>query len=163
MLSASLLTDEGRHNLSKKMQEIVDMLKKNPMTMMELKEDDKSLQTTNGELLEEELLLTNALNSMKLHGKAKLVIFSHLEKLERQRSKERREDARDMHELEVDFAKVQQELFDMLILEDPVEAKKLGIMPGHNVVAGELGVGQVEDDEDNGLETQVAAIVEKYN
>ena len=83
MLSASLLTDEGRHNLSKKMQEIVDMLKKNPMTMMELKEDDKSLQTTNGELLEEELLLTNALNSMKLHGKAKLVIFSHLEKLER--------------------------------------------------------------------------------
>ena len=43
MLSAALLTDEGRHNLGRKMQELVDMLKKNPMTMMEIPTDHESV------------------------------------------------------------------------------------------------------------------------
>ena len=50
----------------------------------------------------------------------------------------------------------------MLIEEDPVEAKKLGILPGNVEVTAKVQVGQIEDDTDQGLEAQVNAIVEKF-
>ena len=49
---------------------------------------------------------------MKLHAKAKLIIFTRLDEIERRRHKEGREDdVRDMHELEVDFGDVQDQIF----------------------------------------------------
>lgn len=35
----------------------------------------------------DETMLTNALRSVKLHGKAKLLIFSHLDAIEKNREK----------------------------------------------------------------------------
>ena len=42
MLSAALLTDEGKHNLVRKRQELVTLLTKNPTTIMELDVDKKN-------------------------------------------------------------------------------------------------------------------------
>ena len=39
ILSAALLTDEGKHNLRQKMKELVTMLQNNPTTIMELNPD----------------------------------------------------------------------------------------------------------------------------
>lgn len=45
---------------------------------------------------------------MKLHAKAKVIIFARLDEIERKKQKEGRGDeTRDMHELEVDFGDVQ--------------------------------------------------------
>ena len=49
----------------------------------------------------------------------------------------------------------------MLIREDPVEAKKLGILPGNVDISHHTGAGKIEDDQDQGLEAQVSSIVEK--
>ena len=50
----------------------------------------------------------------------------------------------------------------MLIKEDPVEAKKLGILPGNVDISHHTGAGKIEDDQDQGLEAQVNSIVEKF-
>ena len=36
----------------------------------------------------------------------------------------------------------------MLIKEDPVEAKKLGILPGNVDISNHPGAGKIEDDKD---------------
>jgi molybdate-binding protein len=35
-------------------------------------------------------------------------------------------------DIEVDFQKLQREMFDLLIREDPIEAKRLGLIGVHN-------------------------------
>ena len=59
-----------------------------------------------------------------------------------------------MLDIEVDFHKLQKEMFDLLIREDPVEAKKLGLIGVHdntNIFGSALA--EEEKEEDNGLET----------
>ena len=86
MLSAALLTDEGKHNLSKKMEELVSLLQRNPTTIMEINSDDKNNHSPD-ELLNDEKLLTNTLNSQNLHAKAKVIIFAKLDEIERKKLK----------------------------------------------------------------------------
>ena len=112
MLSAALLTDEGRHNLNKKMKELIEMLKNNPTTIMEINSEDKNSQSQK-ELLSDERLLSNTLNSMKLHAKAKLIIFTRLDEIERQKAKmgQAANGVRDFHDIEVDFSDIQDQIF----------------------------------------------------
>ena len=53
MLSAALLTDEGRHNLSTKMKEMIALLSQNPTTIMEINSEDNNSQSKE-ELLKDE-------------------------------------------------------------------------------------------------------------
>ena len=55
-------------------------------------------------------------------------------------------------------------MFDLLIREDPIEAKRLGLIGVHNStnIFGQAQIEQ-EEEEDNGLESQVQSIVEKFN
>ena len=60
---------------------------------------------------------------------------------------------RDMHETEVDFGKIQDQLFNFILEEDPGEAKKLGLTGGPAVENTSFGVGKLDDnDADAGLE-----------
>jgi len=49
---------------------------------------------------------------------------------------------RDTFEALMDFEELQQMVFDLIIKEDPVEAKKLGIL-GQKQEAKDLGVGRI--------------------
>lgn len=71
MLTTALLTDEGKQNLHKKMDEINYIISTNPATVMEMGSDIQRLD----EMTKDEMLLSNVLKSMKLHQKAKVVIF----------------------------------------------------------------------------------------
>ena len=41
ILTAQLLKDNGRHQLNEKMQEMVDLIKRDPLDIMEQKEDSE--------------------------------------------------------------------------------------------------------------------------
>lgn len=56
ILSAALLTDEGKHNLREKMQELVSMLQKTPTTIMELNPDSRNSMPADEMLKDEKLL-----------------------------------------------------------------------------------------------------------
>ena len=71
MLTTALLTDEGKQNLQRKMDEINYIIGTNPATVMEMGSDIQRID----EMTKDEMLLTNVLKSMKLHQKAKVVIF----------------------------------------------------------------------------------------
>ena len=84
MLTTALLTDEGKQNLGRKMDEINYIIARNPMTVMEINPDISNVD----ELTKDERLLSNVLKSMKLHQKAKVVIFDELDKIEKQKLSE---------------------------------------------------------------------------
>ena len=99
MLSAALLTDEGKHNLNQKMRELVELLSNYPTTIMELNTEDKNSHS-HAELLPDERLLSLTLTKAKLHTKAKVIIFQRLDEIDRKRQQMGNSDnIRDMHEL----------------------------------------------------------------
>ena len=86
---------------------------------MEISRDEPQKWDANNyqtELMPDEKLLSRVLHSKKLHKKAKLVINEKLNQLNRQSAN------RDMYETEIDFAKLQELIFSMIIQEDPLEA-----------------------------------------
>ena len=105
MLTTALLTDEGKQNLQKKMDEINFIVAMNPTTVMEMNADVANVN----ELTKDERLLSNVLKSMKLHQKAKVVIFDQLDIIEKQKLSEGHADpnVRDIVETYVDFEQVQ--------------------------------------------------------
>ena len=70
MLAAAMLSDEGVVNLQKKMKEMTALLDEYPTTVMELSAEAAGLSNKN-ELLSDERMITNVVNSMRLHTKAK--------------------------------------------------------------------------------------------
>ena len=144
------------------MSEIIDLITANPMTTMEVHPEERKVSDKDDRMVEEKLL-TNTLKSHKIHAKAKVLIYDALDNIERTRaSKGKVKEGRDMHESEVDFNSLKEKLYQLLIHEDPLEAKRLGIL-GANADTGDgFGVGMIDDDEDAGLETQVISIVEKF-
>ena len=86
MLTTALLTDEGKQNLQRKMDEINFIISSNPATVMEMGSDILRLD----EMTKDEMLLSNVLKSMKLHQKAKVVIFDQLDQIEKQKLSEGR-------------------------------------------------------------------------
>ena len=101
---------------------------------------------------------------MKLHAKAKVLIFDHLDRMERAREKMKKKKVADNYDIQVNFEQMQEELFDLLIKEDPEEAKRMGILSGQIQSDDEYGVKMLDkqEEEDNGLETQVQQIVDKF-
>ena len=79
---------------------------------MEIESDDAAVKNKD-ELLQDEMVLTSALRSMKLHAKAKLLIFTELEKIEVEREKANK-GGRDMDDIEIDFMKLQDNMFALL-------------------------------------------------
>ena len=78
---------------------------------------DEATMTNRRELMVDEQLMSRVLNSMKLHAKAKVVIFRRLDEIEQERLKfgTRRDQARDMLETEVDFKDIQERLNQLII------------------------------------------------
>ena len=121
MLSAALLNDEGQMNLSRNLERLKEFVHKNPVSIMELGGDDISF-TNKDELMEDEKLMSNVLGSMKLHAKAKIIIFQRLDQLEKARLEKgisTKDDQRDMYEMEMDYKDIQEVVFQLLIEEDP--------------------------------------------
>ena len=104
MLTTALLTDEGKQNLQRKMDEINFIISSNPATVMEMGSDIIRLD----EMTKDEMLLSNVLKSMKLHQKAKVVIFDQLDQIEKQKLSEGNENPniRDTVETYIDFEQV---------------------------------------------------------
>ena len=104
MLTTALLTDEGKQNLQRKMDEINFIISSNPATVMEMGSDILRLD----EMTKDEMLLSNVLKSMKLHQKAKVVIFDQLDQIEKQKLSEGNENPniRDTVETYIDFEQV---------------------------------------------------------
>ena len=78
MLSMALLTDEGRCNLQKKKQELIAFCQANPTAIMEINGEFGEIMNKK-ELMKDEQLMSKVLGSMKLHAKAKMVIFEKLD------------------------------------------------------------------------------------
>lgn len=116
------------------------------------------------ELMADEELMSQVLNSEKLHKKAKIVIYRHLDnlELERQRQGISKDEAKSPDEVEMDFLDCRDKVFELIRSEDPAEAKKLGILPGQLANDEMAGVGVIKQDEESGLEAQVHAIVNEY-
>ena len=135
MLTAAILADEGGVNLQGKLDEMVKFVQANPTSIMEINHDQqqswhaKKYQT---ELMPEERLMSRVLHSKRLHKKAKVVIFQKLDEMDAMRKRQinRRDASRDMLEMEVDFAQLQDMIFKMIVQEDPEEAKRLGLIAG---------------------------------
>ena len=104
MLTTALLTDEGKQNLQRKMDEINFIISSNPATVMEMGSDIIRLD----EMTKDEMLLSNVLKSMKLHQKAKVVIFDQLDQIEKRKLSEGNENPniRDTVETYIDFEQV---------------------------------------------------------
>ena len=52
----------------------------------------------------------------------------------------------------MDYVKIRDKIYTLIRDEDPVEAKKLGILPGQLKLEEEAGVGIIKQDEESGLE-----------
>ena len=165
ILASTLLADEGRVKLKEKLDEMLKFIYLNPTQAMEIVADHGVSNFNNkSELMEDEQLMSRVLNSKKLHKKAKIVIYAHLDKMDhdRQKSGIQRDTARSFDEVEMDYVEIREKIYTLIRDEDPVEAKKLGILPGQLKLEAEAGVGIIKQDEESGLEAQVHVLVDQY-
>ena len=87
---------------------MVLFVQKHPTAIMEVGiQEGEGMILKSEDLLPDEQLMTKVLNSMKLHQKAKVIIFGRLDQIEEERMRKgknpKKKNQRDMLETEVDF------------------------------------------------------------
>ena len=79
LMTASILLDEGSHALDTKMAEMLEIIEKDPTSILKQEMPEDMVHSKKKDpLLKEESLLTQSVFSAKLHSKAKMIIHQQI-------------------------------------------------------------------------------------